>query len=153
MKFPGTVLAPGPQPAGIVSAGAPAIEIQVGVGGRSTLVRFDIDTGAAVTVLTADDASTLLGVEYELLDFRSDPRRIGVRGFTGENIAIAYEARLTLRNADAEYSIDLPILIAPPAADRIAAEPLPSLLGRDVLRHFRLELNYGAAPQVLLETL
>ena len=153
MRFPGSILADPPVQAGIVSAGAPAIEVEVTIGGPTALVRFAIDTGADVTVLSPDDARSVMGVEYEFLDFRSDPRRLGVRGFAGERAAIPLEARLTLRSLDAEYSIVQPIVIAPPMADRIAPRPLPSLLGRDFLRHFRLELAYGDSPNVLLETL
>ena len=44
-------------------------------------------------------------------------------------------------------------IVIPPSTDRIVPRSLPSLIGRDVLRPFRLELSYGDAPQVLLETL
>lgn len=153
MRFAGRILADPQADAGIFSAGAPAIEVEVTIAGRSALVQFEIDTGADVTVLGAEDARNVIGVEYEYLDFRSDPRRIGVRGFGGQRVGVALQARLTLRGDDGDYAVEQPIVFAPPPADRIAPRSLPSLLGRDVLRHFRLELMYGEAPSVLLETL
>ncbi len=62
------------------------------------------------------------------------------------------EAQLTLRSDEGQYRLSQRVVIPPPA-NRILPRSLPSLLGRDVLRHFRLELTYGGAPSVLLETL
>lgn len=153
MIFQGTFLSEPALPHGIVSAGAPAIDILVEAERRRAPLRFSIDTGAAVTVLSPDHASALIGVEYELLDFRSDPRRIAISTYGGVQIGVTRDVRLTFSNGNAEVDIDQPIVIAPPPEDRIAPRPLPSLLGRDVLRHFRLEVIYGESPSVLLETL
>ena len=152
MKFRGVVRAAGNSAPGIESVGAPAINIQVEIFGRSAAIQFDIDTGSAVTVLNDHDASRLLGTEHELLEFHADAQRIGLRGLTGPTAGTALEARLTLHGDEGQYSLSQRIVIMPPA-DRVALRPLPSLLGRDFLRHFRLELIYGDVPQVLLETL
>lgn len=153
MRFRGTFLREPSLPGGIVSAGEPAIDILVEAGVRRALIRFNIDTGATVTILSPDEAAALLGVEYELLDFRSDPRRIAINTYGGVQVGVARDARLTFSSDNADVDIHIPIAIPPPPDDRIAPRPLPSLLGRDVLRHFRLELTYGETPSVLLETI
>ena len=153
MIFVGRILVVPSTTDAVVSAGAPVIDVEVTMGGPPILVQFTIDTGAEVTVLSPDDARDVMGVEYEYLDSRLAPRRIGVRGFGGVRPGVPLEAHLTFRYLDAEYQISQPIVVAPPSADRIAQQPFPSLLGRDFLRHFRFELVYGDAPQVLLETL
>ena len=103
-------------------------------------------------MLSDSDASRLLGDEQRLLQYRADAQRIGLRGLTGLTTGTVLEARLTLRSEEGQYSLNQPIVIPPPQ-DRTALSPLPSLLGRDMLRHVRLELVYGDAPSVLLETL
>ena len=152
MKFHGVVRAAGNGAPGVETVGAPAITVQVEVLGRSTAVQFDIDTGSAVTILSDADASRLLGVEHGLLEFHADAQRIGLRGLAGLTAGNMLEARLTLRGDEGRYSLSQRIVIAPPVS-RFAPRPLPSLLGRDVLRHFRLELIYGEAPSVLLKRL
>ena len=70
---------------------------------------------------------------------------------------VVHDATLTLRSVEDEtYPMEMPILIARPAL----AEPgdhgnwrLPSLLGRDFLRHFRFELLCGERREAALETL
>ncbi len=57
---------------------------------------------------------------------------------------------------DELWRVDLPVLIAEPQPvlpSDAGNWGLPSLLGRDFLRHFRLELTYGDSPSVLLDTL
>lgn len=152
MKFHGVVRATGSGVPGMESGGAPAIDIQVEILGRVAQVQFEIDTGAAVTVLSDGDASRLLGVEHRLLDFHADAQRIGLQGLAGLTAGNMLEARLTLSTDEGQLRLVQPIVIPPPT-DRIAPRSLPSLLGRDVLRHFRFELSYGDAPSVLLETL
>ena len=152
MRFHGEFRALGAGAPGVESVAAPTIVIQVELLGRSAAVDFDIDTGSTVTVLSESDASRLLGVEHRLLQFRADTQRIGLRGLAGLTSGTVLEARLTLGSEESQYSLSQQIVIPPPA-DRIAPQPFPSLLGRDVLRHFRLELTYGETPSVLLETL
>ena len=64
---------------------------------------------------------------------------------------------LTLNSVNDEmYRIDMPILIACPTPVNPGDHGnwrLPSLLGRDFLRHFRLELLCGEQRRVTLESL
>ncbi len=151
MKFHGDVRAAEDGAPGIETVGAPTIRVRVELLGRSAEIEFDIDTGSAVTVLSDRDARRLLGSEHRLLGFQADAQRIGLRGLAGLTAGNVIEALLTLRGDEGQHRLRQRIVIPPPA-DRIAP-PLPSLLGRDVLRHFRLELTYGDSPSVLLEPL
>lgn len=152
MRFRGEFRAVKAGAPGVESVAAPTIVIHVELLGRSAAIEFDVDTGSTVTVLSDSDASRLLGDEHRLLQYRADAQRIGLRGLTGLTTGTVLEARLTLRSEEGQYSLNQPIVIPPPQ-DRTALSPLPSLLGRDMLRHVRLELVYGDAPSVLLETL
>lgn len=141
----------------IVSGGAPVIGVRVGLGGHSRDIAFLIDTGADATVLHPADAYRLLGDDLHGIDFDHDPRRTPGLGVGGAVDRVVQNATLTLRSEDRQlHPIDMPILIARP----IPAEPgehgnwrLPSLLGRDFLRHFRLELLCGEQRRVMLESL
>lgn len=142
----------------IVSGGAARITIDVSVFGRApTAIDFQIDTGADVTVISPDDALVMLGSSYMTLDFSRDARSVSAIGVGGLARRVVRDATLQLRSTTAErWWLNLPVLIAEPrprgTAD-IGNWGLPSLLGRDFLRHFRLELIYGDTPQVLLKTL
>ena len=124
---------------------------------RSSEVRFLIDTGADATVLHPRDAYRLLGDELHRIDFGRDPYHIAGLGVGGGAERVVRDATLTLRSVDGEtYPMEMPILIARPTP----AEPgdhgnwrLPSLLGRDFLRHFRFELFCGTRREAVLETL
>ena len=91
------------------------------------------------------------------IDFDHDPRRTPGLGVGGTADRVVRNATLTLRSEDRRlHPIDMPILIARPTP----GEPgdhgnwrLPSLLGRDFLRHFRLELLCGEQRRVMLESL
>ena len=98
MRFQGVVRAAGNGALGIETGGAPTIDIQVDILGRSATVQFDIDTDSAVTILSDGDASLLLGVEHGLVEFQADAQRIGSRGLTGLTGGTMLEAQLTLRS-------------------------------------------------------
>ena len=157
MQFRGAVLSQESFPYSIVVGGAALIQITVSIGDREGAVRFLIDTGADVTTLNPRDASRILMEDLLEIDFAADSRRVRGRGIGGGVDQVVRDAALTLRSIDREqYEVELPILIAQPTP----AEPgehgnwrLPSLLGRDFLRHFRLELHCGEPRSVLLETL
>lgn len=144
-------------PHAVVSGGTPLIRITLTSHNRSSDVRFLIDTGADATVLHPNDAYRLLGDELYRIDFERDSRRIAGLGVGGGAERVVRDATLTLRSVDGEsYSMEMPILIARPEP----AEPgdhgnwrLPSLLGRDFLRHFRFELFCGERREAALETL
>ena len=127
------------------------------LGTRSRDVRFLIDTGAEGTVLHPADAHHILGDDLHRIDFERDFHHVAGLGVGGAVDRVVRDATLTLRSEDRRfYPIEMPILIARPTP----AEPgehgnwrLPSLLGRDFLRHFSLELLCGDRRRVALETL
>ena len=141
----------------MISGGAPLIQIAVALEDRSDDIWFLIDTGADATVLHPADAQSLLGDGLRRIDFESDPYRAAGLGVGGGVDRVVRDATLTLRSVDNEtYATEMPILIARPTP----TEPgdhgnwrLPSLLGRDFLRHFRFELFCGERREAALETL
>ena len=141
----------------MVSGGSPLAQIVVALDGRSREVSFLIDTGADATVLHPRDARRILARDLYTIDFDADSRRVVGLGVGGGADRVVRDATLTLRSVDGEsYQMELPILIARPTP----AEPgdhgnwrLPSLLGRDFLRHFRFELFCGERREAVLETL
>ena len=157
MRFHGEVREARALPHSIVSGGAPLIWARVTLDGRSEEIAFLIDTGADATVLHPADAHSILGADLRRIDFDHDPRRTPGLGVGGTADRVVRNATLTLRSEDRRlHPIDMPILIARPTP----AEPgdhgnwrLPSLLGRDFLRRFRLELLCGEQRRVMLESL
>ena len=141
----------------MISGGAPLIQIAVALEDRSDDIWFLIDTGADATVLHPADAQSLLGDGLRRIDFGSDPYRAAGLGVGGGVDRVVRDATLALRSVDDEaYPMEMPILIARPTP----AEPgdhgnwrLPSLLGRDFLRHFCFELFCGERREAALETL
>ena len=157
MRFHGFVHPASSLPHSIVSGGAPLILARVSLGGRTVDVRFLIDTGTDATVLHPTDADRLLDDDLRRIDFDRDLFRVAGFGVGGGADRVARDAVLTLNAVNDDlYRIEMPILIARP----VPWEPgdhgnwrLPSLLGRDFLRHFRLELLCGDRRRVALETL
>ena len=157
MQFRGVIRPSRRLPHGIVSGGAPLLKVQLAVAGRRDDIWFLIDTGTDATVLHPADAQSLLAGDLQRIDFGSDPYRAAGLGVGGGVDRVVRDAMLTLRSVDGEiYSMEMPILIARP----MPAEPgdhgnwrLPSLLGRDFLRHFRFELFCGERREATIETL
>ena len=158
MRFRGYVHPTSSLPHSITSGGAALIRIWVALEeGPIREITFLIDTGSDGSVLHPADAQSLLGGNLHRIDFGGDSRRVAGLGVGGAVDRVARDAALILNSADGEtYSLEMPILIARP----IPSEPgehgnwrLPSLLGRDFLRHFRLELLCGDRRRVVLETL
>ena len=157
MRFHGEVRETRALPHSIVSGGAPLMWVELALSGRSRDIVFLIDTGADATVLHPTDAYAILGDGLHRIDFNHDPRRIPGLGVGDAVDRVVRDATLALQGEDRRlHPIDMPILIARP----IPAEPgdhgnwrLPSLLGRDFLRHFRLELLCGEQRRVMLESL
>ena len=157
MRFRGYVHPTRALPHSVISGGAPLIKVSLALQGRSDEVRFLIDSGSDATILHPTDAQFLLGDDLQRIDFERDPRRIAGMGVGGAADRVVRDAMLTLRSVDGEiYSMEMPILIARPTL----AEPgnhgnwrLPSLLGRDFLRHFRFELLCGERREAALEAL
>ena len=133
------------------------MSVRVTLGSHREEITFLIDTGADATVLHPADVHSILGNDLHQIDFEHDPRRAVGLGVGGSVDRVVRDATLTLRSEDRRfYPIEMPILIARPTP----AEPgdhgnwrLPSLLGRDFLRRFRLELLCGDRRELTLETL
>ena len=157
MRFRGYVHPIRTLPHSVISGGAPLIKVSLALQDRSDDVRFLIDSGSDATILHPTDAQSLLGDDLHRIDFERDPRRIAGMGVGGAADRVVRDATLTLRSVDGEpYAVEMPILIARPTP----AEPgnhgnwrLPSLLGRDFLRHFRFELLCGERREAALEAL
>ena len=157
MRFPGFVHPTRLHGHAIISGGAPLIRVAVALDNHAGDVRFLIDTGTDATVLHPTDAYSILGDDLHRIDFDHDPRRTPGLGVGGAVDRVVRDATLTLRSEDRRfYPIDMPILIARPAPTEPGEHGnwrLPSLLGRDFLRHFRLELLCGEQRRVMLEAL
>lgn len=157
MRFRGWVNDQQVFPHSVISGGAAYIHVIVSIEGRAARIRFLIDTGSDATVLSPLDSWFVMGERLLRVDFAHDPRSVRSRGIGGYAQAIIRDAALTLRSTDGDlYPIDLPILIAEPdPAIRTAPSTpqLPSLLGRDFLRHFHLNLACGDPRTVALDTL
>ena len=157
MRFRGYVHQIRTLPHAVVSGGAPLIRITLTSHNRSSDARFLIDTGAEATVLHPRDAYRLLGDDLYRIDFERDSRRITGLGVGGAADRVVRDTMLTLYSVDDElYSVEMPILIARPTPTEPGVHGnwrLPSLLGRDFLRHFRFELFCGERREAALETL
>ena len=133
------------------------ILIWVSLGGQVVDVRFLIDTGTDATVLHPADAKRILGDDLRRIDFNHDPHRATGEGVGGAVDRVVRDATLNLNSADNDiYMVDMPILIARPMPAESGDHGnwrLPSLLGRDFLRRFRLELLCGEQRRVMLESL
>ena len=157
MRFIGNVRQLRPLPHSILSGGEAVLEVSVSVAENQDIVRFVIDTGAEVTVLGPDAALSVLGPAALNIDFARDSRSLHLLGIGGGAHHIVRDAELILRSSEGErYSVEMPVLLAEPHLpgrfDSQAPQP-PSLLGRDFLRRFRLELLCGEQRSVVLETL
>ncbi len=142
---------------GAISGGRAWMYMRVAIPEPGRWTWLLIDTAATTSVLQPRDAAEILGSAFWDIDFSRDPRRIQSVGVGGVVSRVVRQALLEILSSEDElFRLNLPILIAEPVPS-IPSDAgnwrLPSLLGRDFLRHFRLELSYGDAPQVLLETL
>lgn len=103
-------------------------------------VRFLVDTGATMTVLHPRAARVSLSIPEHELDARRWERVEPVAGIGGLTPCLRARATYVFEHDDGEYdAFEDDILVA--AATRANAEA-PSLLGANVLRHFRLTADY-----------
>lgn len=120
--------------------GFPYVWVRLGINGMPPqLVPFLIDTGASTTVVHAPDALRRLRMNATDLDPRTWPRE-RIRQSSGVGGAALH------RVLDASYEFladDGPLTISNATIDLGAfdAGSLPSLLGWDLLRRFRIELD------------
>lgn len=131
--------------------GFPHVWVRLGIGGSPsrTLVPFVIDTGATTTALHAHDSLRRLGMDEADLDPREWPvEELSLSGGVGG--AAPY------RVVDAAYEFHQEggtsqVVVASIGLGAANTEHLPSLLGWDVLRHFRLDLNASRGTVALFE--
>ena len=109
-------------------------------------VTMMVDTGATVTALSAKDATPILGKRgYRLL------RRLGnlktVTGVGGDSLYFKIPAQIVLQHEDGTLEgFNLDLWVAKPARKRSKKRKhqlkLDSLLGRDIMAHFRAVVDY-----------
>ncbi len=126
---------------------APYIHVAVGLDLDVEPTLFLIDTGADNTSLSPSDAFGVLGEEYLEIDFETHDRRIAISGVgRGSAVAVIEWMQLTLFDTSGFYlTISTPITIFEPMPrypGRHGNWQMPSLLGRDILQHFRLLVEY-----------
>ena len=130
--------------------GFPVVGVRVSIGDFSEqhLVPFLIDTGSSTTVIHARDAFHKLRLREADLDPRTWPDD-EIRMSTG----IGGAARYRLLSASYEFAHDdgtVEAIAGTLELGGVESEGLPSLLGWDVLRHFRLDLNASRGSVALL---
>lgn len=110
------------------------------------IVRFLIDTGADLTLLSPHDARATLGREvYDAIDFDASPHRVGLVGVGSGGAAVAATIPLLyVRDDGSELLLQQRLLVAQElhaANGSLAVAQAPSLLGRDFLNHFEVLLS------------
>ena len=107
-----------------------------GISPRWAMVEFLIDTGADSTVLAPAAAVDLFDISSDRLSDPSNwPDRIRALGVGGSTLVYRTLARFDFASENGiEHSLSGTILIPRPIPSAVAP---PSLLGWDVLRHFR----------------
>ena len=105
-------------------------------------VRFVLDTGADTTALFPRDARSVLGIDRDAFDNAagwSRPRLVGMAA--GQAQSYPLPASYALRHEDGRWeTIDGRVDLVRPSADTM---PMESLLGWDVLRQFRLTIDWS----------
>src|SRR5712692_2409912 len=117
-----------------IASGAPYIEARISFPRLRLqgLVLFLIDTGADGTVLMPAD-SKRIGIDFRALRNPTVSEGIGgaASGFS-EHVVLSFSDRRYI------YSYALPIEISAPTSHN---HRFPSLLGRDILQHWRIVMN------------
>jgi hypothetical protein len=151
-----------PHPLGL----APIPRLAVGVfipalSGHWVVISFIIDTGADKTALGPTDAFARVGISWPVLTQPSLwARQVSVGGIGGEAIHYIEDAYYQFRHEDGreqmiahEIAILKPHLVpgSPGSSQTVWANAgVPSLLGRDLLRYFRLTVD-GPNQTITLE--
>lgn len=129
--------------------GCPFVWARLTVPGRPPQpVPFLIDTGSATSIVHANDARTRLNLAMSGLDPAAWPPEETVRrrGVAGVALSRLMDAAFDFVHEDgATETIAKTIELG-----ALGSEGLPSLLGWDVLRHFRLDLNASRGSVSLL---
>ncbi len=106
-----------------------------------------IDTGADYTILQSEAGRVLLGVWDEDPQINQRRDAVSVTGLGNATLrCLVQRVGLGFTDADGEaYHFAQPILVAEPVRRLRRGQSyweMPSLLGRDVLQHFELNLSY-----------
>ncbi len=131
--------------------GCPFVWASVTVAGRPPQpVPFLIDTGSATSIVHAKDARTRLNLAMRGLDPAGWPPEETVRrrGVAGVALSRLMDAAFDFAHEDGVTETIAETI----ELGELASEGLPSLLGWDVLRHFRLDLNASRGTVSLLPT-
>jgi hypothetical protein len=112
-------------------------------------VDFLLDTGADTTSLFPQDALTLVGIDWATVNNTVGwPSPKPMRGVAGSGERYPWPVTYAFQHQDGRWqSIDGQIDIVRPSPDTMSVE---SLLGWDVLRHFRVIVDWSQR-QVSLE--
>ena len=125
------------------SGGSPYVDVYVAAADRRLLVSFEVDTGAAFTLLAPSDSMHLLGDAYDQIDFDTDPSALTIGGIVGALRCVARDVRLSFRTdgggtTDITASVLIPELVYSSSGVRLTTGT--SLLGRDLLGRGALTL-------------
>ena len=115
-----------------------------------------LDTGADITILQPRDAHALLKDAVFQIDFEQDETSVNVSGITAApSLCVIRQASYAVHTDDGrEHVIQAPILIAQPIPfeeSEAGNWRKVSTLGRDIMSHFGLHLDYRLDPPVWLE--
>lgn len=147
----------GPLPFGLVIPARPYLRAGVRVGDYVRNLEFMLDTGADATTLQPRDAIELMGDDLFLIDFERDPGLVGVAGVTaGSSASVVRPAVYSIRTDQGDhYTVNAYVMIAQPVpfeqSDTGNWRKI-STLGRDVMSHFGLHIDYRLEPPAWLET-
>lgn len=127
------------------SAGPAYVDAFVATSNKRLLISFEVDTGAAFTLLAPADAMHLLGEAYEEIDFASDSAALTISGVAGALRCVVRDVRLSFRtDGGPEIDVTVPILIPELlyGASGARLTTSASLLGRDILGRGALMLAW-----------
>ena len=139
------------------SGGSPYVDVSVAAADKRLLISFEVDTGAAFTLIAPSDAMHLLGDAYDQIDFDTDLSALTIGGIAGPLRCVVRDVRLSFRTdgggtADITTPVLIPELVYSPGGVRLTTGA--SLLGRDILGRGALtlawrlpaELNFSSLP-------
>ncbi|HLZ68414.1 MAG TPA: hypothetical protein VKV26_00750 [Dehalococcoidia bacterium] len=124
----------------------PIVRIALSINGitpEPAEIDFVIDTGAQFTCLQPNDAGTWAGIpDDRLRDPRAWPSTSGGFGIGGSSAFFPMPAVYRFAHESGRHlALRQPIYIAQLTREN---EEMPSLMGWDVLQHFRLSLDYAS---------
>ena len=135
---------------------APYLLARIGPEPIGPAIEVLIDTGADWTALGPRDALTLLARPYLQIDWGRAQGRVAITGIgQSDTTAVTSPMQLWLRDVEGtNFSVSLQVAIcepSPPTPGRHGNWMMPSLLGRDILEWFDLELSYNPLSLTLTE--